>query len=55
MPAYEWYYALAQCLATDVILEDSMAKIRIQYDKKGEFKIFMIPDGHILFNSGGFK
>lgn len=22
---------------------------------KGEFKIFMIPDGHILFNSGGFK
>lgn len=40
MPAYEWYYALAQCLATDVIIEDSMIPIRIQYDKKGEFKIF---------------
>ena len=40
MPAYEWYYALAQCLATDVIIEDSMIPIIIQYDKKGEFKIF---------------
>lgn len=40
MPAYEWYYALAQCLASDVIIEDSMTLIEIQYDKKGEFKIF---------------
>ena len=48
LPAYEWYYALAQCLATDVIIENSMTPIRIQYDKKGEFKIFDDSNGKEL-------